>query len=308
MNKIKKIFILIFIFCFLNANVSFAKGVQLNAGTVGAVFLRLGVGARAIGMGNTFTAIADGINATYGNPAGVINLRVPEANLMHNKWLADISYGYFGYAQPLTDKSAIAGSIIYVDYGSFEGYDKNGYKISDPTARDQAIALTYGRRITEKLIIGANTKIINERYENEKANGMSFDAGFLYRPEIENLTVGFAVQNLGKSIAFVKDKFKLPLTYRFGICYTSYQEKLITGFDILKARDTDWSFSAGVEWKFYKTLALRAGYNSENDIGDGWSGGLGFYISKFVIDYAYSPFGALGDTHRYSLTYKFPER
>ena len=287
--------------------IAYSRGVDYNAGTVGAIFLRLGVGARAIGMGNTFTAIADGINATYGNPAGVINLRVPEANLMHNKWLADINYGYLGYAQPLTDKSAIAGSLIYVDYGEIEGRDVNSIKISDPEASDKAIALTYGRKISDKIISGINFKYINEKYEDESASGYVFDFGVLYTPNVEKLMFGFSAQNFGKSIKFVKEKFKPPQTFRFGMSYIFYQDKLITGIDIVKARDTDWSFSSGVEWKFNKMFALRCGYTSENDIGDGVSGGIGFYISRFVLDYAFSPYGSLGDTHRLSLTYKFPE-
>ncbi|MBP7651902.1 PorV/PorQ family protein [Candidatus Dependentiae bacterium] len=303
----KKIVLILILLTILFPVSVYCRGVQYNAGTVGAIFLRLGVGARAIGMGNTFTAIADGINATYGNPAGVINLRVPEANLMHNKWLADINYGYIGYAQPLTDKSALAGSLIYVDYGEIEGYNASGYRISNPEASDKAFALTYGRKLSEKVITGLNFKYIDEKYEYESASGYIFDFGILYTPNIEKLMFGFAAQNLGKSIKFVQESFKPPQTFRFGMSYIFYQDKLVTGIDIVKARDTDWSFSTGVEWKFHKMLALRCGYTSESDIGDGVSAGLGFYVSRFVLDYAFSPFGSLGDTHRLSLTYKFPE-
>ena len=297
------IFLLLISF-FNNASYSASK----DAGTVAAVFLRLGVGARAIGMGNTFTAIADGINATYGNPAGVINLRVPEANLMHNKWLADISYGYAGYAQPLTDKSALAASMIYVDYGSIEGRDISGYRISDPTAKDRAFAITYGRKLNDKVITGMNVKYISEKYERESASGFTMDLGLLYTPRIEKVLFGLSVQNIGKSIKFVTDKFKPPLTCRFGISHKFYQDKLVAGIDFVKARDTNLDLSTGIEWKFNNTVAVRSGYTTESDIGNGFSAGIGFYLSRFVIDYAFSPFGELGDTHRFSLTYKFPER
>jgi len=46
----KKIFYLI-ILCFYSLAISLFCAVEKNAGTTGAVFFRLGVGVRAIGMG-----------------------------------------------------------------------------------------------------------------------------------------------------------------------------------------------------------------------------------------------------------------
>ena len=46
-------------------------GTPLGAGNA-AHFLRFGVGARAMGMGGAFVAVADDVNAAYWNPAGLI--------------------------------------------------------------------------------------------------------------------------------------------------------------------------------------------------------------------------------------------
>nr|HQV31862.1 hypothetical protein [Calditrichia bacterium] len=42
-----------------------------RAGTTAAQFLKIGVGGRAIGMGNAYTAIAEDITAVFWNPAGI---------------------------------------------------------------------------------------------------------------------------------------------------------------------------------------------------------------------------------------------
>ena len=42
-----------------------------KVGTTAAQFLKIGVGARAIGMGGAFVAVADDATAIYWNPAGI---------------------------------------------------------------------------------------------------------------------------------------------------------------------------------------------------------------------------------------------
>jgi len=41
-----------------------------DTGTTGSTFLKLGAGARAIGMGSAFTGLSDDATAIYWNPAG----------------------------------------------------------------------------------------------------------------------------------------------------------------------------------------------------------------------------------------------
>ena len=46
-------------------------GKIIGAVQEGAAFLKLGVGARAVGMGGAYTAIADDVNSMGWNPAGI---------------------------------------------------------------------------------------------------------------------------------------------------------------------------------------------------------------------------------------------
>ena len=46
-----------------------------KVGTTSAQFLKIGVGARAMGLGGSFTALANDVSTLYWNPAGITNLR-----------------------------------------------------------------------------------------------------------------------------------------------------------------------------------------------------------------------------------------
>jgi hypothetical protein len=72
-----------------------------KVGTAGAQFLKIGVGARAVGMGETFVAVADDASAIWWNPAGVARITADgesHLTLNHSTWPADISHEFFGYA------------------------------------------------------------------------------------------------------------------------------------------------------------------------------------------------------------------
>src|SRR5438552_9569117 len=81
-----------------------AVSVQLaeaaDTGTTGANFLKLGIGPRAIAMGEAQVGLADDVYATYWNPAGLSRLQVQEAGFVQNQYIENISEQYLAYAMP----------------------------------------------------------------------------------------------------------------------------------------------------------------------------------------------------------------
>src|SRR6267378_7062923 len=71
-----------------------------RAGTSSATFLRIGVGARAVGMGETFVAVANDPSAIYWNPAGLGSLLRRELAISHVQWPADVHYDHLTLLLP----------------------------------------------------------------------------------------------------------------------------------------------------------------------------------------------------------------
>src|ERR1700689_2585823 len=71
-----------------------------NVGTSGAEFLKIGPGARPVGMGEAFTGVADDIHAIYWNPAGLGTLKSPEMTGMHMQYFQNIQYEFAAFAYP----------------------------------------------------------------------------------------------------------------------------------------------------------------------------------------------------------------
>src|SRR5262245_8506075 len=65
-----------------------------RAGTSSGTFLRIGVGARAVAMGESFVAVANDPSAIFWNPAGLASLQRNEVGLSYVQWPADVDYGH----------------------------------------------------------------------------------------------------------------------------------------------------------------------------------------------------------------------
>jgi len=78
-----------------------------DPGSAGALFLRLGMGGRATGMGEAFTAVAVDASSAYWNPAAMSPVLGTNVMFMHNEYLMSMrleqlylthetEYGTFG--------------------------------------------------------------------------------------------------------------------------------------------------------------------------------------------------------------------
>ncbi|OGF49801.1 MAG: hypothetical protein A2044_02445 [Candidatus Firestonebacteria bacterium GWA2_43_8] len=296
--------------------VLFLSSALAGVGTETMQFLKIKPSARATSLGDSFVSIANDVNATFYNPAGLAQLDTPEFSLMHMVYMADTSYEFGTLVLPVGDKIRIGAYVIYMNYGSFgkttedtTGVYQTGTGSYSPY--DLSTAVSLGYKMTKNINIGINFKMAVSDIDGSKLNGIMGDAGILLKLS-EEIGLGGVVYNLGGALT---NGDSTPVIAKFGLStkLSLAEENDLTvgvGCNYVSA-SSKLSESLGAEYIFQEMFVLRAGYgiNSDSDslnVGAGLRQNLGGMIG--TLDYNFSLLGDMGSAHRVSIGVKFGEK
>lgn len=139
-----------------------AKKVNLS----GLQFLKIGQSARASGMGDAFSAVADDINSMYYNPAGLVHVKRLAYQANFTKWLADTRLYSMSVAYNTgSSRGEVIGlSILSQKPGTMEETtifqpDGTGQEIA---VSQIAVGLVYVIKFTDKFSFSAKTNYIQQ--------------------------------------------------------------------------------------------------------------------------------------------------
>ena len=301
-----------------------------RAGTSSATFLRIGLGARAVGMGESFVAVANDPSAIYWNPAGLASLQRRELAISHVQWPADVRYEHLTLILPSRRFGGSIGlqlGVLATDIDETTEFQPFGtgrtFSYSDVVA-----GIAFSRRWTDKLLVGAGVKFVREDLGSQiggpTTNAYLFDVGSIYYLGLGSVRIATSLSNFGSALrpsgSYVSpydgstaefDAFDPPLMFRYGVAFEpieNEQQRLTTAFEVNQPADNEQLIKAGAEWLFRGTFALRGGYNFRADAlklsaGAGFTSQIGNY--RGAVDYAYTDGGFLGSVHRMSLGVRF---
>jgi hypothetical protein len=301
-----------------------------RAGTSSATFLRIGVGARAVGMGETFVAVANDPSAIYWNPAGLASLQRREVALSGTRWPADVDYEHVTLILP----SRKLGGSLAVQLGVLSTQIEETTELRPlGTGRtfgysDIVVGAAYARRWTDKLLIGSGMKLVREDLGSQvggpTTTALLFDVGSIYYLGLGSVRIATSLTNFGSTLrpsgTYVSpydgstaqyDAFDPPLMFRYGLAFEPIEnetQRLTTAFEVNQPADNERVVKVGAEWLLRGSLAVRGGYNFNADAlklsaGAGFSGDVGG--RRGAVDYAYTDGGPLGAVHRLSLGVRF---
>lgn len=323
----KKIISCLSAICLVAVCVQGARAISSQAGTSGAQFLKIGAGSRAAGMAEAYVAVADDVYSGYYNPAGLTKMTAPEFAGQHVSYFQDTNYEFVSFAFPFEgqqsgpakvgqekfSRQAVGLSIYNLSVKDIER------RIGDTVvaaglfdSSDMAYALSYAYRLKENFGIGGTFKYIRKKIDTASAWAVAVDLGVQYHPLPDRpLDIGLSIRNLGTKLKYEQGSDPLPLGCVFGLAY-SFAPQLKVGADFVKYRDTDFFVSAGAEYskEFTENFAgaLRGGYTTHYKDIDGLQGvaaGAGIRYARLNFDFAWVPFGDLGNTFRYTLSVRF---
>lgn len=311
------------ILLFTSAVVTRAEGANKYAGE----FLTHGVGARPMGMGNAFVAVVDDATSGYWNPAGVADATAPEAQLMHSETFGDvINYDTGAYVRPLGDGSGVSVTIIRlaIDDIAFTDFiiddDRIRYdpdRITWESDSELAVLVTYGKRLGDRLRVGANLKMISKNIADNSCYGLGFDLGAKYSVW-DNMTLGANLQDATTTFLVwdTKQRERIMPTAKIGIAY--HRDVPSMAGRLILAADLDIRFEnrvtadqyhigrisadthCGVEFCYKDLVSVRTGVAMGQ-----LTAGAGIRLGSFCVDYAFGKHAYLDSSHRVSASYAF---
>ncbi|MFH1218883.1 MAG: PorV/PorQ family protein [Candidatus Eisenbacteria bacterium] len=270
-----------------------------------APFLRMGVGARALGMGGAFTAIADDATAAYWNPAGLVKIENIEATFMYAANMAvDRQINYFAYAQWL-GVGGLGVSWLNAGMGDMPRRDgSGGFQGTDEYA-DNAIMFSYGMEVGS-LMLGGTAKVLHQNVMNITETGFGLDLGGMFNVN-DNVSAGLMIRDIGSQYGDVN----VPFDWRFGSAVKALDGALTVGIDVDKVQQIDnFDIHLGAEYG----MEVRPGYHAFfrtglNSVEDkAFTAGLGIRVPYIQFDYTYMTEQdevVLGNNHRISVTARF---
>jgi hypothetical protein len=311
------------------ASAQFDLGGQ-RAGTSSGSFLKIGVGARAVGMGEAFVAVANDPSTIVWNPAGLASILRQETQFSHTAWPGDIKHDFLVYVMPsrrLGGSIAIQAGMLSTQMDETDEYHPFGTGRTF-TYSDLVVGVAYGRRWTDKLLIGGGIKYVREDLGSQVGGPVTsatlVDLGSIYYLGYGSVRIATSLSNFGPEMipsgtytspytgetrSF--DGFDPPIQFRYGLAFEAVensQQRLTVSTEIVQPADNAQRVKAGLEWVWQRRFSLRTGYNFNADVMR-FSAGLGIAmplsLAQGMIDYAYTDGGPLGGVNRLSLGYRF---
>lgn len=260
-------------------------------------FLELGIGARAMGMGGAFVAVANDGSAFYWNPAGASTLLRPELSGMYASLFKSLErHHHIGFTRPLYGATALSFNWIRLSVADIPRYSSGNLDPNDPNG--------YWNRIAES----SNAETWQELQELGTVltdaplgyNNFTNDAFFLTLSKLYKINVNFGWQYfvlpieipVGFNIKFLRQSLFSQSASGFGMDFGSM---LKFGVDDLFDDNRLGKLAVGFALKdiWNTKLTWNTASRQSGTIRRGWYWGASYFQpipgvhGKLLLSYAF---------------------
>ncbi len=267
--------------------------------------------AKGAAMGEAYSASSSGAEGLWYNPATLSRRDVRSASLMHTMYLENTTFDAVSGALPFGSQNAVGVGVSYLSAGSIPSFDNTGTVQPAYTPRD--IAARVG---VAKTIYGTSAGISafflqSTIVESAVTAGLNIGLHQVLGPA----SLAFVAENYGGKLKYRETEAPLPSRLRAGMSLRLLPS-WIFNTDIFKPAEGSVWIGTGTEWRLdiggNFDIALRGGYNTRSGGHvsglQGVSAGAGVGIAGSNLNYAWIPYGDVGQTHRLSLDIQFGDQ
>ena len=285
----------------LSAPQAFA-GNKDRSGQAGASELLINPWAASSGWGNAGMSSVHGLDAIFGNVAGITSCHTLDVNFTHTTWLQgignDTRISSFGVLARVGESSVLGLSFMSFSIGSIDiTTTQHPDPGTDGTFKPNLmnINLCFAKSFSNSISGGVNLKIISESIKDMSGVGVAIDAAIQYvTGPYDNIHFGVTLKNIGPTMKFSGDglalrafltegssqqftmvqrvdDFELPTQLSISAAYDflfAEQHRITIAGNFASNSFTNDQFTAGLEYGWKEILLVRAGYTYEKGI---WS-------------------------------------
>ncbi|MBP7793002.1 MAG: PorV/PorQ family protein [Candidatus Goldbacteria bacterium] len=312
MKRIGSIFFLMF--CFIPVLMADAEYQFFdNSSIISAKYLDFGSSAAAAGMGDAYIGIVKDAESIYWNPAGLCSMQKDDKNwnvyFSHDIWFQEVMASDIALAKHVKEIGVFALGVSYLNFGSIEraDIDSHGNPVyrKDETYSPYSLVINaaYAGKLEEDLDGGVNLKYIIDDIDGDMCQALAFDLGIRYSfPYLKGLSFDLISKNFGGRL----NEFILTKEISFAVSYVfNLSDFIVTmDYDAVGKVANDPIHRIGVQIETPYVIVIRTGYHTDNTtIEEGFKNftfGLGIKIAGKYADFAYEPYGDIGNVFKLS--------
>ena len=168
-------------------------------GTSTYQFLSLQPNARIAALGGSAISLTDNdMNLAVQNPSLLTKEMDNQISYNHVFLFDGIGAGYAGVTKHFDSIGTFTAGIQYINYGDFKRTSSNGEILGTFTAGEYCMNIGYGKKLTDRLSVGGQLKIIYSSLAEYSSYGIGIDAGTTYDDKENLFTVAAVISNAGR--------------------------------------------------------------------------------------------------------------
>lgn len=281
------------------------------AGVNAAPHLGMGSGARSLGVGGAFTAVADDASSTIWNPAGLPAVDDLTITLSSARMSLDRRHSFIGLVKSVGN-GGLGLSVINAGVDNITSYNRQGVRTGSFNQTSNAFALSYGHDLGA-VSLGATARMYADSFgDHSSTSGFAgADIGLLGHNKASTFSYGLAARNLGSAIG--EDQVNVKIVG--GLAYRVLKKHVATfsvdvEHEIVDLPESPTSLRLGAEYMIANTFAIRGGSRVNPDRRQLFAG-FGVNVGGLQLDYALkaadSAVNILDDdsTHFFSISYSY---
>ena len=282
------------------------------AGVNAAPHLGMGSGARSLGLGGAFTAIADDATSTIWNPAGLPAVDDLTITLSSARLSLDRKHNFIGLIKKVGANGGLGLAIVNAGVDDIPSRNADDQAGSSFNYNSNAYSLSYGHDLGA-VSLGASARMLMDSFgDHSSESGFGgADVGLLGSNSASTFSYGIAARNIGGMIA----GSELPILIAGGLSYRVLHKNVATfsvdvQHEIVDLPESPTSLHLGTEYLIANTFAIRGGSKLNADRSQLFVG-FGVNVGGLQLDYALkaadSAVNNLDDdsTHFFSLSYSY---